>query len=97
MKEPMLKVTVGDGKYTLIQEADGRLHCLRHWEPWRDCVGDNLILSLGYEVEKLRQTGEELKKALEVALLNLNCANSCVCEERATITKLLAEVKAGRK
>lgn len=40
--------------YTVVFEADRRLHALRHGQPWRDCVGDNLILCLAMEVERLR-------------------------------------------
>lgn len=50
-----LRVTVYDGKYTVVQDADGRLHALRYGEEWRDCVGDGLILALAQEVETLRE------------------------------------------
>lgn len=55
MNDPRLMVTVYDGKYTVIQEADGRLHALCYGEHWRDCSGDNLILALAQEVESLRE------------------------------------------
>ncbi len=47
-----LNVKVGD--YTVQMDAAGRLTALRHGKPWRDCVGDNLILALAQEVEQLR-------------------------------------------
>jgi hypothetical protein len=37
-----------------VFEQDGRLHALRGGREWRDLVGDNLILSLAQEVERLR-------------------------------------------
>lgn len=58
-----MRVTVQDGKYTVIMENDGRLHALRHGEPWRDCVGDKLILALAQEVETLREKVKELTNA----------------------------------
>jgi hypothetical protein len=51
----LLCVTVGDGKYTVTQDASGRLTALRYGEPWRDCVGDGLICALAYEVNSLRE------------------------------------------
>lgn len=47
-------VTVENGKYTVKQDADGRLTALRYGEPWRDCCGDGLIYALAAEVESLR-------------------------------------------
>lgn len=52
---PLLNVTVGDGKYTVIMERYGQTHALRYGEPWRCISGDNLILSLAMEVERLRE------------------------------------------
>lgn len=53
-KKPMMYVELADGKYTVIQTDEGRLIAFRHGEPWRDCVGDNLIFQLAVEVERLR-------------------------------------------
>jgi hypothetical protein len=50
-----MKVTVYDGKYTVIQEPNGGLKALRYGEKWRDCTGDGLILALAQEVEELRE------------------------------------------
>ncbi len=50
-----LCVTVGDGKYTVQQDATGRLTALRYGKPWRDCCGDGLIYTLAAEVETLRE------------------------------------------
>lgn len=49
-----LRVTIRDGKYTVVLPVDGKLHALRYGQPWRDCVGDGLILSFAQEVERLR-------------------------------------------
>lgn len=57
---PLLRVSVADGKYTVIQEADGRTRVLRHGEPWdRNIVGDGLILALAYRVAELEENIKE--------------------------------------
>ena len=49
-----LRVTVYDGKYTVIFDEKG-LRALRWGEEWRDCCGDGMILTLAQEVDKLRK------------------------------------------
>lgn len=48
-----LLLNVEDGKYTVQQDTNGRLVALRYGEPWRDCVGDKLILALAQRIEHL--------------------------------------------
>lgn len=55
----MLRVSTPDGKYTVVQDHTGKLFALRYNEPWRDCVGDNLVLALAYEVDELRSQLEQ--------------------------------------
>jgi hypothetical protein len=50
----LLRVSVYDRKYTVVQTTDG-LSALRYEEPWRDCLGDGLILALAQEVQDLRE------------------------------------------
>ncbi|MDA3808355.1 MAG: hypothetical protein PF440_10660 [Thiomicrorhabdus sp.] len=50
----VLSVPVGNGKYTVQQDRKGMLSALRYGEPWRDCCGDGLILTLVQEVSGLR-------------------------------------------
>lgn len=57
----MLRVAVDDGKYTLVQDAQGRVFALRYGERWLghgsdkpDMPGSNMILAMGYELEELR-------------------------------------------
>lgn len=57
-----MKVSVLNGKYTVIQGPDGALSALRYGEPWRDCVGDNLVYGLAAELEATR---EALEAAVE--------------------------------
>lgn len=58
----MLRISVADGKYTVVQDASGRLSALRYGEPWRNLVGDNLVHALACEVEELRAEVEKLKQ-----------------------------------
>lgn len=44
-----------DDKYRVIQHMDGKLEATRYGEKWRDCVGDNLILSLAQQLETERE------------------------------------------
>jgi hypothetical protein len=41
-----LEVEVDNCKYTVIQDADGKLAALRYGMPWRAITGDNLIYQL---------------------------------------------------
>lgn len=50
------RLDVYDGKYTLVWDDEtGHLQALRYGEPWRDLVGDGLVLALFQEVEGLRK------------------------------------------
>lgn len=43
-----------DGKYTVIQDSRGKLVAHRYGQPWRECVGDNLILAMAHKIEEYR-------------------------------------------
>lgn len=60
MAEQRLNVSVDNGKYTVIMEADGRLHALRHGEPWQDLTGNNLVYFLAAELEAARKALSEV-------------------------------------
>lgn len=49
-----MRVSVYDGKYTVVWGGKEPLRALRYGEEWRDCCGDGLILALAQEVEELR-------------------------------------------
>jgi len=57
----MVNVTVCDGKYTVIQDDQGRVKALRYGEDWRDLTGDGLVLALVQEIDELRN---ELQKSV---------------------------------
>jgi hypothetical protein len=61
----LLRVDCYDGKYTVIQEADGGVHALRYGEHWRNCVGDGLILGLAQDLADVRAERDALKARVE--------------------------------
>jgi hypothetical protein len=56
----LLSVTTDDGKYTVVMPEEGGLHALRYGERWRECVGDNLILTLAQNLEAARDRAVDL-------------------------------------
>ena len=56
MLKDLLRVTIRNGKYTVVRRFNGTLEVLRHKQYWRDETGDNLILGLSQEVQTLRTT-----------------------------------------
>ncbi len=52
-KKHLLNVVVSN-KYTVRQLHNGELHALRNGVDWRDCVGDNLILTMAQRIEELQ-------------------------------------------
>ncbi len=64
-KPNTLFVVVQNGKYTVIQNADGDLYALRYNHPWRSLTGDSLVYCLAAEVQDLRDENEELRRRLD--------------------------------
>lgn len=64
----VLNVSVADGKYTVKMSQAGRLHALRYGEPWRDCVGDNLIYYLAVELQETRGQRDRALELVQAAL-----------------------------
>ena len=64
MTEPknLLDVTVGDGKYRLVQGPSGGIRVFCHGEEWRNLTGNGFVLALGYEVQRLRDYLGEFAK-----------------------------------
>ncbi len=54
-------ISVYDGKYTLIYNSENsEFKCLRYGKEWRNLVGDGMILSLFFEIQRLKEKcGEE--------------------------------------
>lgn len=71
MEPNPLEITVGDGKYTIVQTPDGRLAARRNGELWRDLTGDKLVLHLAQELDAARTEiralhRDELLKRIDV-------------------------------
>lgn len=59
-----IMVKTSDNKYTVIMDADYRLHCFRYEKPWRDINGDGLILSLVQDIESLQEEISNMKQKI---------------------------------
>jgi hypothetical protein len=55
MRDILLQVSICDGKYTIVQEANYGTKVLRYGEEWREVTGDNVILGAAYEIDELRK------------------------------------------
>lgn len=58
----LLRVPVDDGKYTIVQDAQGRLTVLRYGEAWLgygsdkpDIPGSKMLIGMACELEELRE------------------------------------------
>lgn len=65
----LTRATFSDGKYTIIQRADGYMEFLRHGEPWpaandSDWKYAGMILGAAQEIASLRERLAELKDLL---------------------------------
>ncbi|AIW03538.1 hypothetical protein CPT_Moonbeam140 [Bacillus phage Moonbeam] len=57
------KIKLDGGKYEIITDlANGVFEARRHGQPWRDLVGDKLILAL---ISRLKDAEDLLKATLE--------------------------------
>ena len=59
----MTKIELDGGKYTVVNELNegGGLKALRYGEEWRNLAGDNLVLAMYHEIERLREQIEEIE------------------------------------
>lgn len=81
-----LRVDIDGGKYTVVMTQEGHLSALRYGEPWRECVGDNLIGHMAHEIEELREHRTSLLAACEAMLAhnwNDNTAMAVAAREMA--------------
>lgn len=51
----MTKIVLEDGKYTVLHENGTNLRALRHGQPWRELVGDSLVLAMAQRIEELQE------------------------------------------
>ena len=55
VRDELLRVVIEGGKYTVVLSRHKGLEALRYGEPWRELAGDNLVLCLAQEIERLRE------------------------------------------
>lgn len=53
-------------KYTVLHEHGTNLRATRYDEPWRDLVGDGLVLAMAQLIEDMAQEIVKLQKQLAV-------------------------------
>lgn len=57
-----------DGKYTVIYDfSTGQSECLRYGQPWRQLVGDKMVLAMFDRVVELQAENAALKAELAAA------------------------------
>lgn len=70
-----------DGKYTLIYDLQvGKSECLRYGEPWRQLVGDKMVLACFDEIVGLRQQRDELLAKVEMLERELTATQHVVAQ-----------------
>ena len=73
MSDYPTSINLCDGKYTIIYDfATGQSECLRYGQPWRQLVGDKMVLACFDEIVRLRAelaaaqaTKEQMREALK--------------------------------
>ena len=60
-----MRIILENGKYEYILK-DGKQHILRHGQKWRDETGDNLILAMAHEIQRLKTKNDEMNDLLLV-------------------------------
>lgn len=70
-----LRIETIDRKYVVVLSAEGELMAQRYGQPWRDCIGDQLILTLAQDIETLR--GRLHKAEAENARLRHELSENC--------------------
>lgn len=80
-----------DGKYTVIYDfSTGQSECLRYGQPWRQLVGDKMVLAMFDRVVELQAENAALKNKLEMV-------EACLAGDNALIEGLKAELAAAQK
>lgn len=69
MSDYPTSINLCDGKYTIIYDfATGQSECLRYGQPWRQLVGDKMVLACFDEIVRLRaELAKEREKVKELS------------------------------
>ena len=65
--DDLIRISVGNNKYEVIQDCEGKLYATRYGESWRDLCGDNLIYFLAYELDEARKTIDRLQEQIKLS------------------------------
>ena len=83
-------INLCDGKYTIIYDfATGQSECLRYGQPWRQLVGDKMVLACFDEIVRLRAE-------LAAATNKLEMAEAIIADDGALITGLKNDLAAAQ-
>lgn len=70
-----MKIELDNGKYTILLEEDSKkpykFEALRHGEPWRNLVGDNLIYFLCQRIIEQENTISNQQTEIETLRFDL--------------------------
>lgn len=84
-----------DGKYTVIFDEDtGRLSALRYGEPWRDLVGDGMVLAMLQRVDALQQEVDALQRRIDGMKTDPALAGDCAGLSAPPETPVQAQAQA---
>lgn len=65
-------IELENGKYTLKLTNNGdRFKCERYGQPWRNLIGDNMVLSMFYEILRLREENQRIIEGASKAITSL--------------------------
>ena len=88
MSDYPASINLCDGKYTIIYDfATGQSECLRYGQPWRQLVGDKMVLACFDEIVRLRAE-------LAAATNKLEMAEAIIAGDGALITGLKNDLAA---
>lgn len=77
MSDLDIDITLDDGKYRYTFDNKGHAKAYRYGEPWRDVVGDGLVLAMAYHIAELETNLANVKQLLAES-----------CEDDTAIRKL---------
>ncbi len=92
-----LRMTICDGKYTIIQDSNWKTRILRYGEEWRDVTGDHVIGGLALELQEARDRIKRMESFINRFLDPEDLGyvvNNCIRDDaREAIERERVEVK----
>lgn len=85
-------IRLADGKYEIGRDTEHRIVALRYGEPWRNCVGDNLMAALfdyACDLEDAHRSEQENIHLIDVALNGVDAApNASACDIASQLSRI---------